>query len=242
VLIDALTYGSPRWSYKAPSQELREKMEKGEPPFDGIQLVLVSHAHGDHFGPPLVVNFLEKNPKAMLVTTPEARDLAKKWVGNFAKVADRVIVPDLDWKQHVTREINGVKLEIARLKHGNGKEWPAIVYTFLLDLGGKKVLYAAGTEGCFPEEYRDLGWAKRGIDVAFLGGSELIVKFEDPVASAQLSADGIRTIRDLIAPKIPIMMHITPEMAPAVEKAWPNLQKKLPGLVWFREEMGSRAF
>jgi len=242
VLVDALTYGSPRWSYKAPSKELREKMEKGEPPFDGIQLLLVSHAHGDHFGPPPVVSFLLKNPKATLVTTPEVRALAKKWVGNFPKVADRVVAPELEWKQSVSREINGVRLEIARLKHGNDKEWPAIVYSFLLDLGGKKVLYAAGTEGSFPEEYRELGWAKRGIDLAFLGGTDLMVQFGDSNSSAQLSAGGIRTVRDLIAPKIPVMMHITPERTAAVEKAWPELQKQLPGLVWFRQEMESRTF
>jgi L-ascorbate metabolism protein UlaG (beta-lactamase superfamily) len=242
VLVDALTLPPTRWKYDAPSAELREKMEKGQPPFDGVDLLLVSHAHGDHYGPPPVVNFLLNNPKAVLLTTPEVRDLAQKWIPDFKKVAERVIVPELEWKQSATREINGIRVEVARLKHGNDRDWPGIVYSFMLDLGGKKLLYAAATGGYFPEEYQQLGWAKRGIDLAFLCADDLMVRFDEKNSSASVSGEGIRMVRDLIAPKTTVMMHVSSDRLPAVERVLPQLQKEIPGLVLFRQALESRTF
>jgi hypothetical protein len=230
VLVDALTLPSGRWKYEAPSKEMRTKMEQGQPPFDNIDVLLVSHAHSDHFGPPLVVNFLIHNPKAVLLTTSEVRDLLQKWIPDFPKVASRVVVPPLEWKQSVVQEINGVRIEVARLKHGD-EEWPCIVYAFLFDLGGKRVLYASGAGVHFPEEYRELGWAKRGIDLAFFSAGEFIFQFAQD--RAELNLPGIEVERELIAAKTPVATHIRPDQLPLIEGLMPQLRKRLPKVVFF---------
>jgi L-ascorbate metabolism protein UlaG (beta-lactamase superfamily) len=240
VLVDALTYPSPRWKFSAPSAELREKMEQGQPPFDGVGLLLITHAHSDHFAPPPTVNFLLHNPKAVALATPEARDLMKKWVPDYAKVAERVIVPELEWKQSTTLELGGVRVEVSRLKHGDDGQWACILYSFLFDLGGKKILYAAATDGHFPEEYRELGWAKRGIDLAFLCGS-MLGRLDPADGSVSARADGIEMVRTLISPKITVMMHVIPDLRPAAEKITAEQQKQLPGLIFFKE-LESRTF
>ena len=56
ILIDALFSGFPG-GYTLP-EEIRDKMALGRPPFDGIDLALATHSHGDHFESGLVRRFL----------------------------------------------------------------------------------------------------------------------------------------------------------------------------------------
>jgi L-ascorbate metabolism protein UlaG (beta-lactamase superfamily) len=240
ILVDALTEPSTQWPYQAPSPELRQKMERGEPPFDHVRLLLISHNHVDHHCPASTVRFLEQNPKAVVVTTPEVRAQMKKDSPEFGKIEARVEAPELAWKQSAVREINGIRLEIARLKHGDDKEWACIVYAFLFEMGGKKVLYAVGTTGAFPEEYAELGWAKRGIDAAFLGPNLMVRRGSD--GGPAVNDAGIRQVRELIGPKVTVMAHILPAWMPYLEKVLPELQGRLPGLTLFRQPLESRVF
>jgi L-ascorbate metabolism protein UlaG (beta-lactamase superfamily) len=240
ILVDALTEPSAEWKFAAPSTETRQKMEQGRPPFDNLSLLLISHNHIDHHWPPSTVRFLLHNPKAVVVTTPEVRDQMKKDTHDFEKVQSRLVVPELEWKRSTVREIGGIRLEIARLKHGDDKEWPSIIYAFVFELGGKKVLYAAGTSGCFPDEYEALGYARRGIDLAFLYPDLMVRRGSE--GGPELNQPGIQQLRDLIAPKVPVMMHVRPDRLPYVEMVLPELQRQIPGLVLFKHELESRTF
>jgi L-ascorbate metabolism protein UlaG (beta-lactamase superfamily) len=240
ILVDALTESSPEWKFRAPSAETREKMERGLPPFDNVGVVLISHDHIDHHRPSSTARFLVHHPKAAVVTTPEVRDRMKKELPDFEKTAAQLVVPELEWKQSTTRDVGRLRLEIARLKHGDDKEWPSIVYAFLFELGGKRVLYAAGTGGHFPEEYAALAYATRGIDLAFLC-PDLMVR-RGGQGGPEVNGPGIELLTRLIAPKRPIMMHVRPDRLPYVESVWPELQKQLPEVMLFKRELESRTF
>jgi L-ascorbate metabolism protein UlaG (beta-lactamase superfamily) len=231
VLVDALFRPSDRWKYAAPSAELLQKMEQG--------LVLISHDHIDHHSPGSSVRFLLSNPQATLLTTPEVRDRMKQDGPVFDQVADRVVVPRLTWKQSEVREIGGIRVEIARLKHGNDRDWPTTVYAFLFDLGGQRILHAAGTTGHFPDEYEALRFAERDIDLAFLY-PHLMVRLDDE--GATLDGRKIGLVRELIAPRIPVLTHVRPDRLPLLETLLPELEGQLPGLILFRKEMERRSF
>jgi hypothetical protein len=47
ILTDALTEPSKEWPFDGPSPDLQQRMERGEPPFDHINVVLISHGHID---------------------------------------------------------------------------------------------------------------------------------------------------------------------------------------------------
>jgi L-ascorbate metabolism protein UlaG (beta-lactamase superfamily) len=241
VLADALTEPSKEWPFDTPSPDLLKKMERGEPPFDHINVVLISHDHIDHHSPASDVRFLLNNPKTVLVTTTEVRWQMEHDSPEFKKIQSQVIVPDLDWKQSITLEVNGIKLELARLKHGDDGQWRSIVFASLFDMGGKKVLFAPATLGYFPEEYTTQGYAKRGIDLAFLNYT-FAIQPRPGWSTATLNAAGIQTVRNLIAPKITVLMHVEPEAKASVEKLLPEVEKQLPGTVWFQHEMESRTF
>ncbi len=241
ILADALTEPSKQYPFAAPSPELLQKMERGEPPFDNINVVLISHNHSDHHSPASSVRFLLNNPKSILVTTTEVRAQMEKDSPEFKKIQSQVVVPQLEWKQNIVLEVNGIKLDFARLKHEDDGKWASIVYAPIFEMGGKKVLYAPATGGYFPDEYKTLDYAKRGIDVAFLN-FDIAIKRRKAGVEPVLNPAGMQMVRDLIAPKVTVLMHVEPANIAAVGGLLPEVQKQLPGTVWLQHELDSQTF
>jgi L-ascorbate metabolism protein UlaG (beta-lactamase superfamily) len=240
ILVDALLEPSSQYPFKTPAPDLLGKMENGKAPFDGVTLLLISHDHIDHYSPAATVKFLAGHPKALVVTTAEVLERLKT-VAGFDAVATRVVAPDLAWKQAVTKDFNGVTLEIDRLKHGDDKKWACQLDAFVFTLGGKKVLYATATSGVFPEEYKDLGYAGRGFDLAFVN-YYMAIKAAKGEAPATLRPEGVAQIRDLIGAKTTVLIHIEADKEASVAAVMGDLAKALPGATWFRTELESRDY
>lgn len=65
------------------------------------------------------------------------------------------------------------------------------------------------------------------------------------VNNTALNTAGIQTVRDLIAPKVTVLMHVYPGAKAAkayMETLLPEVQKQLPGTIWFQHELESRTF
>ena len=59
ILIDALFKGF-EGTYELP-QYIQEKLKLAQAPFDDVDLILVTHAHGDHIDPDMVLQHMKNN-------------------------------------------------------------------------------------------------------------------------------------------------------------------------------------
>lgn len=166
VLIDAL-FGDGIRGYPFVPAEIRRDMELGEPPFDGVQLVLATHQHGDHFDPAAVARFLDGHPEAHFVSTEGAVAELLRLLpeGGSARARVRAATPEAG--RPVRLEHDGLVVEAFDLHHGEGMNPPIANLGFIIEIGGVKLLHVGDTE-VTAGEFRESGAAERSVDVALL--------------------------------------------------------------------------
>jgi L-ascorbate metabolism protein UlaG (beta-lactamase superfamily) len=159
VLIDALFPGIRH--YPTPSREVATALERGEAPFDGIDLALASHYHRDHFGPDEVRRFLLGNPRAVFLAAPQA--VARVEAGGMDDRLHAVFPPEGESR---TTTIAGIGVTVFNLHHGQPKGEIQNL-GLLIDLDGFRILHIGDTE-ISAGEIRPLRLDQREIDLALL--------------------------------------------------------------------------
>ncbi|UCC47391.1 MAG: MBL fold metallo-hydrolase [Gemmatimonadota bacterium] len=166
LLIDAL-HRHPR---HAPDPETLEKLENALPPFDNVDLILVSHSHTDHFHRESVAEHLIHNLEAVLVSGRVVHDELAE-LPSYERFRDRVIVVAPGPGQVVEIEANGIPMRVFRLSHGErNQDYSADNLGMMADLAGTKIFNTGdivphGQTEIFQEARMD----RDGIDIAFLG-------------------------------------------------------------------------
>jgi L-ascorbate metabolism protein UlaG (beta-lactamase superfamily) len=196
VLIDGLhrKYGD-EYAY-LPDTE-REKIESAKAPFDAIDLILVSHFHGDHFHPESVGRYLVSNPKASLATSQQVVDEVATKFGLYPSIKERVKPIAFVLKQRETLKVGGLDVEFLGVGHGSGRHASIQNLGHIFSLGGKKFLHI-GDASPTPEIFDHFDLDKQAIDIAFLPAWFLT------------STEGRLIIRDHIKPKHIIAVHVGP--------------------------------
>lgn len=194
VLIDALFAGLDGYP-KVPA-EVGSKLARAAAPFDGIDLVLATHFHGDHFGAAAVARHLAASG-ATFVSTPDAvarlaaaTDDPVRAVARYPAEGQRSAL-DLD---------DDLGVEVLNLHHGRSR--PEIQNLgFLIELGGLKILHVGDTEVSV-DDLRPYDLASEGIDVALVPGWIVAEPRWRPVVAE-------------IAPRHVVVMHLAEPSAPA---------------------------
>ena len=139
VLIDAL-FGDGLPEYPVVPQPTRADLEAARGRFAGVDLVLVSHAHADHFSAEAVARHLRANPAAVFLSTPEAVAAVSEELGE----SDRLdLVAAAPAKGRTVRfERQGVTVGALALHHGR---LPIENLGFVVSLGGVEVLHVGDT-------------------------------------------------------------------------------------------------
>jgi len=159
ILIDALFKGF-QGNYEVP-QEIQNKLTNTQAPFDGVDLILVTHAHGDHVDPAMVRQHMKNNPKAVFASTEQLvnvlQDSTDRWVGfNPTK------------EQSESKEINGISIEAFSLPHGPDAR--IINNGFLISVDGLTVFQTGDVD--FDQftfqEFRSLHLPEKKIDLSFV--------------------------------------------------------------------------
>ena len=225
VLIDGLhrEYGP---EYLFPPPELLSAMEQAKPPFDQVSVLLVSHVHGDHFHPESVGLHLRSNPKATLVSDAQkAADIARSFAAHES-VRGQVHEATPEWKRSILFEKEGIRVRLLGMKHGSDRFWWLKNLGHLVEIGGKKFFHF-GDADTSDENFASFNLPAEKIDVAFVPYWFL------------LSEEGRRIVRERIAARSVIAVHIPPRTAEADAA---RVKQLFPGADAFTRLLESRPF
>jgi L-ascorbate metabolism protein UlaG (beta-lactamase superfamily) len=183
--------------YATLAEPARNAIEHAAPPWEGIDLLLVSHRHGDHFHPEAVGRHLARAPGTLLVSSAQVADeLASNYSG-FSRVSARVT--SLGWApgRSETRQFEGAVVTFFGLSHGTGTMATMQNFGHLIEIGGSTALHVGDAEPT-AENFAPFNLPARKIDVAFLPWWFLV------------KAGPLAVVRSQIAPKRIVAVHIGP--------------------------------
>ncbi len=165
ILIDALyDTDNPRVD---PPREVIQRAANAEPPFDQIDLVIVSHSCADHFSADVVSDHLRSNEMAVLVSSPTVVRQIERLGGDFA---ERLIPVDLEPGESSHLSINGIELDCLYLAHGSTLNIGVVItvddYTFFHS-GGMSI-DSSMEDAVTLADLHGYGLHQTEIDLAFL--------------------------------------------------------------------------
>jgi L-ascorbate metabolism protein UlaG (beta-lactamase superfamily) len=225
ILIDGL-HREYRPAYLYPPPELQSVLETARPPYDKIDLLLVSHIHLDHFHAQSIGSYLRNNQKAIFVSSRQAVDEVANSFTYYEKVKSQIRPVTHELKKSVVFEQDGIKIKFLGLLHG-GERWKEMQNLgHVIEIGGKKLLHI-GDADMSVENFAPFDLANEKIDIAFIPYWFLS------------SAEGRALVKEQFAPKHIIAVHIPPADSEAVLN---QLKKDMPEAVAFTKILEERSY
>jgi L-ascorbate metabolism protein UlaG (beta-lactamase superfamily) len=181
-------------SFQARAYESWRLLAEDEPPFDDIDIILVTHPHRDHFDARVVGDYLEAHPDTVLISTQGAARSIQMSFSDLEGVEERVMgfTPDEEVADEIA--VHGVDLAIMLLPHhpygvGTGGE---VNLGFLINLGGYTLFHTGDFGAETPEEVvqrlRDYHIPDQDIDIAFVHYRHLYPSYI-PMVQEEIAAD-----------------------------------------------------
>lgn len=191
ILIDAI-FDQYNLKLAAPSESTIQKIMNGNSPYDGVDLVLVTHSHRDHFNPELAVKYLNTHQDVRMIAPPQSLDSMKFYSG-FKKISSHVY--SYPWKRAWKQLIqDNITVRSIYTRHGGRNNFQNQNQMFLITIGDKKILHVGDTQ-MEPDNYENLRLIYEDIDLA-------IVPFW-----YMSSVYGKELIDDYIKPKKVVAVH-----------------------------------
>jgi len=114
VLIDGL-YGAEAEGYHTPPAAALAMLRAARAPFDGVDLVLATHFHEDHFDAGVAAGFLRASEKTWFASTPQAVALL---LARAPELAPRAVSIEAPEGVRVGRDFGPIRVEAFGLSHG----------------------------------------------------------------------------------------------------------------------------
>ena len=159
VLIDAIFNSLSGWINLNATEAA--KITNAQAPYDDIDLVLITHNHGDHYSPGAVNTHLSNNANAKLIAPPPV-------AANFSGTQIVNINPARGQSQTLTE--NGIEVEVLHLRHFDafGNDFSGVQnFGYLVKIGGKNILHL-GDVDMTVQNFQNFGLAEKGIDFVLI--------------------------------------------------------------------------
>ena len=219
ILIDAL-HSWP--NFESTPDEVWSGLLNNKPPFNDIDLILVTHDHADHFGPKIVKFVMSRQKNAVLIAPPNAvESLINIDMDGFGKISDKQIRSiDLQIGDVIELSENSVDLKIFGLDHGGPSNM--INFAFLIKIDDK-TLFHKGDSEVNDEFFESNNFSAEKIDILF----------------AQEYAERLNKIIVQTKPNHIVYQHIRPMDFVNLSK---TIRENHPDIIIFEKPMENRVF
>lgn len=144
LLIDGLYHfdGKP---FSNVTAETAEKLWAGLPPYNGIDYLLFTHGHPDHFSPTLTADYLERHPvKGVLLPPPEGGEQER-----LRAILSARSIPCVTASMGgrlTLRPEPGIRVEAIPTRHLDPRYWEVPHFALLVTLGEAQLLFTGDTD------------------------------------------------------------------------------------------------
>jgi L-ascorbate metabolism protein UlaG (beta-lactamase superfamily) len=139
VLIDAL-FEKYKGDFAIAADSTQLALRNARAPFDSVNLILVTHHHGDHFQPAPVVAHLRANPRVAVLASQQVVDSLRGRI-TAADIGPRVMARAVARGASRRDTVNGVPITVLGLAHHDLQH-----YGYIVEIGGRRVLHVGDTD------------------------------------------------------------------------------------------------
>jgi L-ascorbate metabolism protein UlaG (beta-lactamase superfamily) len=108
-------------NYQLVPEDIVDAIMNNQPPYDNIDAIFVSHAHGDHFAARDMVSYLLAHPSVKLIAPDQAVEQMLEF-RDYNKIKSQVTSISLEYgDEAITFQVDGLSVDALRIPHAG---WP----------------------------------------------------------------------------------------------------------------------
>jgi len=128
-----------------PGPVTLDSMMSGIPPYDDVDLVLVTHRDPDHFDSAVVMQYMLARPEPILVVPADAAKKLRAAQSDWSKIESRVVILDLEIGKILDTVLANIPVTIVRTTHGQSARPMNLMYLF--EVSGWRVFHEGDASG-----------------------------------------------------------------------------------------------
>ena len=163
VLIDAVNTWGNLDGWARPGQSELQAVENGDGIYADIDVIMVTHNHGDHYDISAISNYLTNHPNTKLIAPPQV-------LNYFSTFQNQIVDLTVQQFNKEKTTVNGVEIDVLYIKHFNqfGNNFCDVQnYGYVVHMDGKKFMHL-GDVDLSNSNLDQLDLLGEEIDVAFI--------------------------------------------------------------------------